>query len=165
MTVEGHNAAAPWRADLLSLPAASYRLPPAVLVVLLVLGAAFAGLVAIALAYAVWPRAAPVALAEPEPELAPEPVLSPLEQALVLLEQSIRVDGASDQRRALELVAEELEQAEWGDPDLARTARVLAWSEGAPPIDETTGLAARVRSSLPVVVVEEEEELEERDVA
>ncbi len=164
VTVEGTNSAAPWRTDLLSLPAPSYRLSPGVLIVLLLLGAGLAGLVAVVLLYAVWPRRVPVALAEPEPERPPEPVLSPLEQALVLLEQSIRVDGASDHRRALELVAEELEQAEWGDPDLARTARVLAWSEGAPPIDETTGLAARVRSSLPVVV-DEEEALEERDVA
>ena len=100
----------------------------------------------------IWPG--PRACAEPEPELEPElppaPPLSPLEQALILLEQSIRVDGAADQRRALELVAEELELADWGDRDLARTARALAWSEGVPPANETTQLAARVRTALPL---------------
>ena len=85
----------------------------------------------------------------PSPSSRPPPPLSPLEQALILLEQSIRVDGAADQRRALELVAEELELADWGDRDLARTARALAWSEGVPPANETTRLAARVRTALP----------------
>ena len=99
----------------------------------------------------IWPglRACSEPEPEPEPELPPAPPLSPLEQALILLEQSIRVDGAADQRRALELVAEELELADWGDRDLARTARALAWSEGVPPANETTRLAARVRTALP----------------
>ena len=75
-------------------------------------------------------------------------MLSPLEQALVLLENAVRVDGAADQRRALELVAEELERAAWGDTELAQAARALAWSEGVPPVRQTTELAARVRSVL-----------------
>jgi hypothetical protein len=85
---------------------------------------------------------------EPEPEPVPERVLSPLEQALALLDEAVRVNGAADQRRALELVAEELELAEWGDRDLARTARALAWSEDVPQVEETSALAARVRSVL-----------------
>ena len=52
----------------------------------------------------------------PNRKAAPERVLSPLEQALALLEEAVRVNGAADQRRALELVAEELELAEWGIP-------------------------------------------------
>jgi len=139
-----------WRADLTSLPEATYRLPPGVLVALLLGGAALAALAAVGLAYVAWPRHAPPA-PEPEPELPPEPVLSPLEQALALLEESVRSDGAAEQRRALELVAEELELAEWGDRDLARTARALAWSEGGPPVDQTNRLAARVRSALPEI--------------
>ena len=84
------------------------------------------------------------------------PVLSPLEQALVLLEQSIRTNGAAAQRRALEQVAEQLELSDWGDAQLAREARVLAWSEDVPPVEETTSLAARVRSVLPEVEEPEE---------
>jgi hypothetical protein len=76
------------------------------------------------------------------------PVLSALEQALVFLEKSVRHDGAEEQRRALELVAEELDTAEWGDNALASAARRLAWSEDAPPIDATSDLAARVRSAV-----------------
>ena len=139
-----------WRADLTSLPAVTYRLAPGVLVALLLGGAALAALAAVGLAYVAWPRRAPPE-PEPEPELPPEPVLSPLEQALALLEESVRSDGAAEQRRALELVAEELELAEWGDRDLARTARALAWSEGVPPVDQTNRLAARVRSALPEI--------------
>jgi hypothetical protein len=78
-------------------------------------------------------------------------VLSPLEQALELLEDSIRVNGAAEQRRALEQVAEQLELSEWGDSKLAREARVLAWSEDVPPVEQTTSLAARVRDVLPEV--------------
>jgi hypothetical protein len=142
---------APWRADFLELPAASYRFAPGVLVALLLAGSALAAVAAAWLAFVAWPKRAPVPLPEPEPELPPGPVLSPLEQALALLEESVRVDGAEGQRRALELVAEELELARWGDPDLARTARVLAWSEAVPPPEETRALAARVRSTLPEV--------------
>jgi hypothetical protein len=145
------RASTPWEADLITLPAPSYRLAPAVLAVLLVAGAVLAALGAFALAYTAWPRRAPAPLVEPEPETAPEQILSPLEQALFLLEEAVRVDGAADQRRALELVAEELELAEWGDPNLARSARALAWSENVPPIEETNGLAARVRSALPEI--------------
>lgn len=138
----------PWEADVRSLPAVSYRISPGVLSALLLAGAALAALGGVFLGYLAWPVRVVEPEPEPEPELPPPP-LSPLEQALILLEQSIRVDGAADQRRALELVAEELELAEWGDRDLARTARALAWSEGVPPIERTTQLATRVRAALP----------------
>lgn len=140
----------PWRADLLSLPSVSYRRAPGLVAVLLLSSAALLVLGGLGLAYLAWPKRAPAPPPEPEPEPEPVQVLSPLEVALALLEQSIRTDGAADQRRALELVAEELELADWGDRELARTARALAWSEDVPPIDETTGLAARVRTALPV---------------
>ena len=139
---------APWQADLLSLPPPSFRIAPSALILLLLLGALVATAGAVGLAYAAWPRAA--FAPPPAPALAPppEPALSPLEQALVLLEHAVQVDGGADQRRALELVAEELERAAWGDPTLARTARALAWSENVPPLNQTTNLAARVRSVL-----------------
>jgi len=116
---------------------------------LLLLGAALLACAGVVLAVSAWPRRQPAPAPEPEPEPEPEPALSPLEQALALLERSIRVDGAAAQRRALELVAEELELSEWGDPQLAGTARALAWSEDVPPVAETSRLAARVRSALP----------------
>ena len=140
---------APWVADLSSLPPASFRIAPGLLVALLLAVAGLAAFAGVFLGYLAWPLRVSEPEEETEPELPPAPPLSPLEQALVLLEQSIRVDGAADQRRALELVAEELELADWGDRDLARTARALAWSEGVPPAKETTRLAARVRTALP----------------
>jgi hypothetical protein len=145
----------PWRADVLSLPALSYGFSPGVLLVILLGGAALAAIAGLMLAYVAWPRRAPAPPPEPPPP-APVPVLSPLEQALVLLEHSIRSNGAAAQRRALEQVAEQLELADWGDARLAREARVLAWSEGVPPVEETTSLAARVRSVLPEVEEPEE---------
>jgi hypothetical protein len=146
-SVQDEAASGPWRADLVTLPAVTHRVAPVVLIALLLSGAALALLAAVGLAYVAWPRRPTPLPPEPEPE-PPDPVVSPLEQALALLEESVRVDGASGQRRALELVAEELELAEWGDPDLARTARVLAWSEGVPRISETSRLAARVRTAI-----------------
>jgi len=140
----------PWRADLLSLPPVSYRRAPGLVAALFLSAAALLLLAGIGLAYLAWPRRVPAPPPEPEPEPPPVQVLSPLELALALLEQSIRTDGAADQRRALELVAEELELADWGDRDLARTARALAWSEEVPPVDETSRLAARVRTALPL---------------
>ena len=140
----------PWRADLLSLPRVSYRRAPGLVAAVFLTAAALLVFGGIGLAYLAWPRREPAPPPEPEPEPLPVQTMSPLEVALALLEQSIRTDGAADQRRALELVAEELELADWGDRDLARTARALAWSEDVPPIEETTQLAARVRTALPV---------------
>ncbi len=138
------TAVTPWRADVASLPAVSYRVPPQALAFVLLGVSLLLGGAGGALAFVAWPRRAPAPPPEPEPE--PLPSLTPLEQALALLEESARVDGASEQRRALELVAEELD--EWGDADLAQTARVLAWSEGVPGVEQTNALAARVRAEL-----------------
>lgn len=146
--VENPRSTAPWQADLLALPEPSFRAAPGLLVTTLLLLALVAALGAGSLAYVAWPRRALPPPPEPEPEPPPEPTLSPLAQALILLENAVRIDGAADQRRALELVAEELERAAWGDPTLAHTARALAWSEGVPPVDQTTALAARVRAVL-----------------
>lgn len=137
--------ATPWRVDVLTMPAVSYRSRPGVVLALLLLLGLLLAAIGIALAYVAWPRRAPAP--PPEPEAPPPPPLSPLEQALALLEDAARTDGAEDRRRALELVAEVLDES-GGDDDLARSARVLAWSENAPEVDETTGLAIRVRSAL-----------------
>jgi hypothetical protein len=151
LTGEADANSQPWRADLLSLPSVSYRRAPALVAAVFLSAAALLLFGGIGLAYLAWPRREPAPPPEPEPEPVPLQILSPLEVALALLEQSIRTDGAEDQRRALELVAEELELADWGDRDLARTARALAWSEEVPPTEETTQLAARVRTALPAL--------------
>ena len=135
----------PWRADALTLPAVSYRVAPALLIGLLVLGGGLFAAGGVALVYLARPRRAPAP--PPEPEAPPPRVLSLLEQALALLEDAVRADGAEDRRpQALELVAEVL--GEHGDPDLARSARMLAWSEREPVVEETTAwLNASVQNS------------------
>jgi hypothetical protein len=141
----GGPSGAPWRADTFTMPAVTYRFPPAVVVgVAGVLGVLFA-LGGAALVFLAWPRRAPAPPPEPEPE--PVPLLTPLEQALMLLEDAAREDGAEDRRRSLELVAEVLEEHE-DARDLALSAKVLAWSEVDPAVEDTSGLAARVRSKL-----------------
>ena len=149
------RSSAPWQADVVSLPAVSFRLAPGRLVAVLLVAALALAAGALGLAVAAWPRREP---APPPPPPAPpaQPMLSPLEQALVLLEQSVRHDGVEEQRRALELVAEELETAAWGDHTLANAARRLAWSAAAPPIDATSDLAARVRASVELTQVASE---------
>ena len=140
-------SALPWRADLGSFEAASYRVPPGVLIPALVVLALLLGAGGLALAWIAIPRRA--AEPEPEPEAEPEPVivLTPLEQALELLEDASRADGTDDRRRALELVAEVLDL---DHPDLARAARTLAWSEDDPLVEQTSGLATRVRTTIEV---------------
>jgi hypothetical protein len=133
--------AAPWRADLVSLPAATFRVPPGLVLVLLVgLGALLVAVAAVVV-YRIRPRRAPAP--EPEP---PPPALSPLEQALALLESPVSVDGAGGRRRALELVADEVERL--GDEELALALRALAWSAEAPAGERTKELAAQLRSRL-----------------
>jgi hypothetical protein len=134
--------AAPWRADTVSLPAASYRVAPAFLLAVL----AAAGVLLLAVAAVIAFRALPEREPPPEPEPEPEPLATPLEQALALLEAPSTTNGAHDRRRALELVAEEVERR--GEDDLALRARTLAWSEDTPEGDETRALAARLRSML-----------------
>lgn len=133
----------PWQADVVSLPAVSYRLPPGLLLGLLLAGGALLTLAGGALAYRARPprRVAP----EPLPAPPPEPPLPPLVRALVLLEDPHPRDGTADRRRALELVADALAGRDEG---LAANARALAWSEHDPPPSETTGLAARARTAL-----------------
>jgi hypothetical protein len=140
----------PWRADAVTLPAVSYRVSPRVVrAVAFGLGALLA-VVGIILAVLAIPARAPRPEPEPEPEpKEPEPVLAPLEHALVLLEAEVRSNGGADQRRALELIAEELEARDF-DAALARRARNLAWSEDVPPAVQTRGLATEVRAALVV---------------
>jgi hypothetical protein len=159
-SADRQSSTSPWRADVVTMPAVSYRVAPGLLLVLALAGGALLTLGGLALVYVAWPRREPAPPPEPEPE--PLPLLTPLEQALELLEDSAREDGTADRRRALELVAEVL--AERGDSDdLVRSARVLAWSEDDPAVEETSGLAAQVRP-----LVEEDrasEEIEETEAS
>ena len=135
----------PWRGEVASVPEPSYRVSPSVLIALLLGGALRPRSRRWRAAYAGWPRRE--AEPEPEPIVVPEFSLTPLEQALELLEDAARANGAADQRRSLELVAEVLAQR--GDADgLAPAARELAWSPTPPPPEATKGLAARVRATL-----------------
>ena len=135
----------PWRGQVASVPEPSYRLSPSVLIALLLGGALVLAVAGGGLAYAGWPRRETEP--EPEPIVLPEFSLTPLEQALELLEDAARANGAADQRRSLELVAEVLAQR--GDADgLAPAARELAWSPTPPPPEATKGLAVRVRATL-----------------
>lgn len=134
--------AAPWRADFVSLPAVSYRVRPGVASGALVALAALLFGIGAVVTYRAWPRREP----EPEPEPPPPPVASPLEQALALLESPVAVNGTESRRRALELVADEVERM--GDTELALAARALAWSPHAPEVPATRALATRLRDRL-----------------
>jgi hypothetical protein len=134
----------PWRADLKTIPAASYRLPPALLIALLVGGALALAAAGAALAYAALPAPRVELPPEPEPE-PPPPDLTPLERALELLEAPDPVDGAAGRRRALELVADELHER---DASLAGSVRTLAWAAGKPAAAQARSLAVRVRAML-----------------
>jgi hypothetical protein len=136
----------PWRIDLLSLPAVTYRLAPGLLFALLLAGGIVLALAGGWFVHLALPRrAVPLALeADERPE--PAPVLTALQYAFTLLENSASVDGAADRRRALELVAAGL--VERGDVQLARAARTLAWSEHVPSVEETSGFVAHARSTF-----------------
>ncbi|MBA2741008.1 MAG: hypothetical protein H0U46_03250 [Actinobacteria bacterium] len=134
--------AAPWRADLVTLPLLAYRISPGLLLALLL----SAGVALIALAGVLVYRAIPDRKPPPEPEPEPIPVATLLEQALAFLEAPATSNGAPERRRALELVADEVES--WGDTRLATTARSLAWSEHAPESKTTKAFAAELRSRM-----------------
>jgi hypothetical protein len=132
---------APWRADVVSLPAVTYRFPPGGLTAML-LGV---GVALIALAGVIAYRARPRRVPPPAPPPPPTPVLAPLEKALRLLEAAT-AEGVDERRRSLELVADEL--ALLGDGELEGLARRLAWSEEGPEPEETAELVVSVRSRL-----------------
>ena len=133
-----------WRADLATLPAVSYRLPPAALLALLLGGAAALLLGGGRLAYAAFPRREEPPPPEP-PAPPPPPDVTPLERALALLEEPSQLNGAAERRRALEFIAEHFDER---DRSLAASARALAWRSGQPEPVDSVGLAARVREHL-----------------
>ena len=101
----------------------------------------------VALAYAAWPRGEPRAACAAEPEPPTGPVLSPLEQALVLLE-----DARAGRRRGRPTPCARARRRGAGargrgDPELARRgARAGVVGGRRRRSTETSGLAARVRA-------------------
>ncbi|HEY7177573.1 MAG TPA: hypothetical protein VH305_00235 [Gaiella sp.] len=137
------QSASEWRANLLSLPAATYRVGPWALVALLLAAAALFAAAAAVIVLRTRPRrsaGAPTAVAAEDTGAS----VTALEYALELLEDPARVNGSGDQRRALELVADGL--LVHGDRALGRIARALAWSRPVPKIDETSGIAREARA-------------------
>jgi hypothetical protein len=76
---------------------------------------------------------------------APRQELAPLERALRLLDWANRQPEGEKRRRALELVALELERE--GRGELGDEARALAWSPPSPPPEQAGELGTRVRST------------------
>jgi hypothetical protein len=72
--------------------------------------------------------------------------LTPLERAVALVEASLARGVVPDQRKALELLAQELGRS--GEERIAFSARVLAWSAPAPGSEATTELAGEVRQLI-----------------
>ena len=125
----------PWHLNSLPLGSDSYRISPTALFWLsLVLAAA--------LVFAAYGLARPWL-----PDLGLRRRYAPptrLEQALVTVE---RARGRPDEKRkALELLAEELDSSGLGG--FAGTAKELAWSAAAPEPERTTALTAEIRRDL-----------------
>jgi hypothetical protein len=127
----------PWHGDPTALPRVTYAIDPGLLRWLLV-GGGIALLVVGALLAA---RLVPGWRLSPRRR----PALTPLERALLILETAW-AQSAAEQRKALELLAAELESA--GEPPLADAARELAWSRSTPAPDTTETLATRVRGLI-----------------
>ena len=123
-----------YRATLTLLPKPTYRIAPNALAVT---SFALAGLLLL-LAGAFAFRIARRAWARRSPELE----LPPVERALVLLHWTR--DG-EDRRRALELLAEALDDEE--SRELARAARKLAWSDQPPSREQAEELARRIEEA------------------
>jgi hypothetical protein len=125
----------PWKVDATRLAAPSYGLRP---------GRAFWMLAAAA---AVLVAASALLLRPylPRPALLygrRSPRLGPLEQALAVVEAA-RTRGAAEERKALELLAEELRRS--GEAELAWAASSIAWAPETPDGEPAAALAVDVR--------------------
>jgi hypothetical protein len=123
-----------FKTSVTPLPAPDYRVSPPLLA---------AGLLAGSLALLALPAGLAVAWLRrrrPEPVLADEPELTPLERALLLVEWACARENGAERREALEVLAVEL-----GDPALARQARTLAWSRETPSAEAVGLLVQAVR--------------------
>jgi hypothetical protein len=129
----------PFRSTPAALPAPTPRVPPWLLVGVLVVAA---------LGSLAWPLIFGVRTwkaRRPTPVVEAEPVLSPLEQALLLVEKAAAGPEDEARRSALEHLAVELEQEDAAS--LAEHASVLAWSRSAPSSEVALTLVERIRDS------------------
>jgi hypothetical protein len=126
-----------WRANMTELPPVTYRVRPV---------AAAAGLAGLAgLLAAAGAGLLVVGLRRP-PRRRPLELLPPLERSLALLAAAERRADASEQRKALDLLAAELGRR--GEDDLARTASELAWSRRAPAATASLPLTEQVHRMI-----------------
>lgn len=127
----------PFLATPEALPASSYRASPA----LVVGGLLLAGLALLSwparLGLRAWRGRRPLVVEEEAPSV------SPLEQALLLVEWARERPGGDDRRRSLEVLADELERA--GAATLSGQATQLAWSRDEPSPEAVSALLERVR--------------------
>jgi hypothetical protein len=129
----------PFRTTISSLPDLTYRISPTLLGTALLLGAAL--LLALPGTFGwSWLRSR----RQPPPvEEAPE--LTPLERALLLVEQARESVDGEDRRKAIEVLAVELDAAERAEQ--AEEARRLAWSPSEPSPEAAGTLVESVRES------------------
>ena len=120
-------------------PAVSYRVDPDVLAAGLY---AAAGLLALLGALVLGRQLGPLLLSAGRREASALARLGPLERALALLRRALAGGAAYEQRTALDRLARELHER--GKGDLARAARQLAWSEGAPDEHEIGTLVREI---------------------
>jgi hypothetical protein len=126
-----------FKTSVTPLPKLDFRVPPTVLgIALLVVAAALLALPAILVAR--WYRRR-----RPVEVVAEEVALTPLERAVRLVEWAGERENGAERREALEVLAVELDAANW--PELARSARALAWSPASPPAARAADLVAEVR--------------------
>ena len=129
----------PFRASTSPLPAVTYRVPPALLAVMLLL-AGFVLLVPGArLAGGRWRRRRPAPVEPTAPEV------PPLERVLMLVEAS-EERGEIDRRAALEELAAELRRA--GSEELGAHASEAAWSRTSPTPEAMRAVVQHVRSEV-----------------
>jgi len=127
-----------FKADVVPLPAATYRMSPTTLAVLLLVAAGLLLALPAVLVHRWWRARHPEVVEEEEPEV------PPLERALRLVERTAARDVVPDKREALEVLAAELDGDE---PPLADTARRVAWSPPVPSRPDTEKLVDTVRRS------------------
>jgi hypothetical protein len=129
-----------WRASETQLPAVTTRFGPKTLAVVLLLGALALAACAVWLGRRLWHVPAAVE------ETTPRDERPPLQRALELARAGAANGAAApDRRRALELVARELDAVGLGD--LAEEARELAWSPRASGAEEIESLARRAEEA------------------
>jgi hypothetical protein len=120
------------------LPAPHYSVSPGALAAGLIALAAVAGIAGVALIVRTLRRR----------REAGAPAVSLLERALIYVRDAARRPDPADRRRALELLAEAVDDA--GEPRLARRVRDTAWVEAPPTPGSAVELADEVEAAGPV---------------